>query len=179
MKPPLTEDLEFVRAMTRAVQSTGLMQNPTFNPASSQLTEGRLALDLFNVWHATQQLDHPESRTIVDNWLRPKHLGHACYFGRADVVQSAIDKGLPLDGEDYGGNPIAAAFEAYVTTPLHLRCVELLFEAGARATLGQFEANLESVGSKIDGEMRRLLVEHALRSADPAVHAKAVEWSHD
>jgi hypothetical protein len=110
-------------------------------------------------------------------WATPRHLGHACYFGRVDFVQAAIRAGRPLNGEDYGGNPIAAAFEAWVTTPLHLRCVELLFEAGAKPTLEQFQSfGAESVGTDIDFAMLELLIKCAMLSDDPRIWVKAAKW---
>ncbi len=174
----LTEDVVFVDRMMTVVKSSGLMGRPVFDRAACRFVEGPLLLDLLNVWHLTLERQPVETEEIIERWLRPKHLGHACYFGRVDVVESAINTGLPLDGADFGGNPIAAAFEAFVTTPLHLRCVELLFRAGAKATLEQFNAHsVESTGSSVDVAMRLVLVEHAKRSKDPAVRARAIAWS--
>jgi hypothetical protein len=174
----LEADIEFIDEMIAETRAAGILREPRFDAATCRLVEAELQIDLLNVWHTTRQRQHPETSVIVGNWIRPKHLGHACYFGRVDVVQKSIEGGLPLDGSDYGGDPIAAAMEAWVVTTLHVRCVELLFEAGAAATLAQFDAiSAESVGSECDRALTTLLVTHASRSPDPSVRARAKEWS--
>ena len=174
----LPEDVDFIDEMIAEARAAGVMRHPHFDGATCQLVERDLRIDLLNVWHTTRQLAHPDAKEIVGSWIRPKHLGHACYFGRLDVVRAWIDAGRPLDGRDYGGDPIAAAIEAWVVTPLHVRCVEALFEAGAAVTMAQFDAfAAESVGTELDGALATMLVNHARRSADPAVRARAMEWS--
>ena len=170
----LTKDTVFIEKMKAIVRSAGLMKDPHFKVPECQLVEGNLTLDLLNVWHETHQGQRPNADEYVECWLRPKHLGHACYYGRVDVVEAAIKAGRPLDGQDYRGNPIAAAFEAFVTTKLHLRCIELLFEAGARPSLLQFRAyQVESMGREIDAAMMAVLVRYAERSDDAALRERA------
>jgi hypothetical protein len=162
--------------MTSVAQKRGVMLAPRFDSGACQLVEGELRLDLLNVWHLTRQLSDPDTDQIIDEWIDPKHLGHACSFGRVDVVEKQIKAGLPLDGEDYGGNPIAAAIEAWVLTPLHKECVERLFRAGAKPALSQFDAFRDAVGSDVDFETMHLVVEHSLRSVDEALRARASEF---
>jgi len=130
------------------------------------------------VWHTTHQLEHPNTSGIVDNWARPKHLGHACYFGRLDVVERTLASGTALDANDDKGDPIAAAIEAWVVTPLHVQCIQSLYAAGAPATLAQFDAySAESVGSEADLSVLTMLLHHARGSMDPAVRQRAEAWS--
>ena len=174
----LPEDYAFIRRMRELVHASGLMREAHFDAVTCRFVGAGLRLDLLNVWHTTQQLKHPDTETIVAGWLRPKQLGQACYFGRVDVVERAITSGAPLDGSDFGGDPIAGAIEASVVTELHVECVERLFAAGAEATLAQFESHeAESIGSPLDRELLRLLVEYGRESKDPKVRAKATEVS--
>jgi len=165
---------QFARKLSSIATAHGVMSDPFLDEKASRLVEGDLQIDLLNIWHQTAQLTHRDSDTLVQTWISPSHLGHVCYFGRVDVVERHIATGLPLDGEDYGGNPIAAAVEAWVVTPLHVRCVELLFDAGAASTMEQFNAwNAESVGSLVDLNMLILLVKYGRRSSDSKVREKA------
>lgn len=175
----LYEDSEFIDKMRAVLRDAGVMHAPCFDVENCQLVERDLRIDLINVWHTTNQLRNSATSEIVENWARPKHLGHACYFGRLDIVERAIALGLVLDGSDYGGDPVAAAIEAWVVTPLHVRCVELLYNAGAPATLGQFQSfAAESVGNDpCEQVLLELLLRQAHRSTDPAVRQEAVEWS--
>jgi hypothetical protein len=114
----------------------------------------------------------------IECWLSPPTLTNACYYGRIDIVEKAIAAHQPLDGGSPDDNPIAAAIGAFVTTPLHVQCVERLFAAGAQAHLSQFWASLaESAGRADDVALRELLIIYGLRSSDAAVRAKAEEWS--
>ena len=169
----LPEDVEFINAMKLVTRTTGLMQKPEFDAATCQLTEADLRLDLLNVWHTSHQLCRPDTDAIVETWLRPKNLKNACYYGRVDVVQRVLGAGMAPTNKDEG-DPIAAAIGAWVVTPLHVRCVELLFSAGAEATFVQFdEYAVESVGSPEDRAILRLLLAAAERSTDPLVRARA------
>jgi hypothetical protein len=166
----LPDDHEFIATMISIARSRGVMTNPTFEPVGYKLVEGPLQLDLLNVWHELRGRTAPEADAVIDCWIAPKHLAQACYFGRVDLVEKAIKAGVPLDVAGRGENPIATAFTAIVATPLHLKCIELLFAAGAKATLGQFEKHQkESTGTAVEFSMRQLLVENALKSEDPAV----------
>jgi hypothetical protein len=174
----LPDDVAFVEAMKDVACARGLMRRPVFDEKSCQLVEADVRVDLLNVWHACRQRRHPRTAEIIDDWIQPRHLGHACHFGRIDVVRRAVETNSPLNGEDYGGNPIAAAIEAYVVTELHVQCVEALFAAGATATLDQFDSySAESVGSDCDRAVLALLLNYAGHSGDPAVRAKAKTWS--
>ena len=160
------------------VRARGLMTHPVFDAETNTLVEGELRIDLLNVWHVTHQLEHPDTDATLERWIAPQHLGLACSLGRVDAVATLIAAGSPVDGADYGGDPIAAAIEAWVVTPLHVQCVERLFAAGAKATLTQFQSvQAESTGTGHDRAIIMMLVEHARSSDDPEVRARGEGWA--
>ncbi len=167
---PLPQDLAFIARASEVARESGLMREPRFDRVTCQLVEGHLRVDLLNLWHET---NFRSGARVVDRfecWIRPRHLANACSYGRVDVVQSAIDRRAPLDGQDGGGNPVAAAIGAFCTTALHVECVELLLAAGAKVCEEQFAAGrAESMGSATDAQLMALLVRYAWQSDDPAI----------
>lgn len=153
-----------------------VMQRPQYvREPWRQLVEGSLRIDLLNVYHASHQLRAPDAEDSVEAWIDPKHLGHACYFGRVDVVCALIVAGAPLDGQDYGGDPISAAMGAWVTTPLHVECVEALLEAGANLSLAYFSGNPEAIGSEIDADFLELFVRYGRRAVASDIRRRSEE----
>jgi hypothetical protein len=168
-RPSLLDDHAFVQRMIDVARAAGVMRAPRFDRDACQLIEGDLRLDLLNVWHLSWQLERPRADEVARAWISPADLESACMFGRVDVVERAIAHGLRLGGSD----PIAAAVGAWVVTPLHVRCAELLFAAGASATLAQLDAHAaESVGREHDRAMFALILRQARTSSDPRVRAR-------
>ena len=173
----LPQDVAFIEKVMEVSRAKGVMRHPTFDGGSCQLVESDLRLDLYNLWHRSWQLRHRDSEAIVGHWIAPTNLEQACYFGRVDVVQARIQADTPLDGRDCGGDPIAAAIEACVVTPLHVRCVELLFAAGVPVTHTQFDSHgVESMGTRLDFQIFDLLLERASRSPDTTLRERAAKW---
>lgn len=186
MDDPAAEWRRIAATLAEYSIEAGVFREPIFDQVTHQLVERSpiagvsyrsitpLRVDLLNVYHVTHQLKRPGHDAALRAWATPSHLGEAAYYGRIDVVRRRVAEGAVLDGEDFGGNPIAAAVGAWVVTPLHLECVTHLFEAGAKATLNQLaEWEMESAGSETDLDMLEVLARYGRRSPDSKVRTKA------
>ena len=141
------------------------MREPRFDAESSTLNEGPLTIDLLNVWHHSRQLQHPDTETILADWLNPKTLATAAAFGRLDLVTSAIASGAALTGHAAGGDPMELAIGAFCFTPLHLQIVRCLIAAGVPVTELHFSTwSAESVGRPLDFELLALLDANSVRA---------------
>jgi hypothetical protein len=142
----------FARAAAALARELGVLAEPRFAEEHCRLVgaDGR-EIDLYNPWHATgcrADADRAELQPL----LLPSDLGTAGHLGRIDVVERMLAAGAdPCAPDAAGQTPIDRTICAWVTTDLHLACVEALLAAGARPSPSHVHnLGMEAVGSSWD-----------------------------
>lgn len=174
----MTPDAQWEQVAERlmaAAKEHGLMESPRVDWATHRLVEGDLQLDMLNVFHHSRQLESTHTESIIAHWATPRTISEACSFGRVDEVRARLAAG----GLGYEEDPIAGATAAWVTTSLHVECVQLLLEAGAVVELSHLRLDPESAGTEADFAMLVQLVEAGRLSDDPFVQEEAKQTDID
>jgi hypothetical protein len=152
----------FARAAAALARELGVLAEPRYDEERCRLVDrdGR-AIDVYNPWHFTGCRADPD-RTALRSLLLPADLGTACYLGRIDVVERLLASGAdPARPDEAGLTPIDRAICAWVTTDLHVACVEALLSAGAPPTRSHLRSlGGDAVGSAADIQIAQRLAAH-------------------
>jgi hypothetical protein len=158
----------FARVAAALARDLGVLVEPRYDEERCRLIgrDGR-AIDLYNPWHFTGCRADVD-RTALRLLLAPTDLGTACYLGRIDVVQRLLAEGAdPARADESGMTPIDRAICAWVTTDLHVACVDALLAAGAPATRSHLQSlGGDAVGSAADVQIAQKLAAH---TKDPSL----------
>jgi hypothetical protein len=161
----------FARAAATLASDLGVLVEPRHDEKTCRLVgrDGR-EIDLYNPWHFVGCRADPD-RAALQSLLLPADLGTAGYLGRIDVVERLIKEGADPGRPDQAGQtPISRTISAWVTTDLHVTCVEVLLAAGA-PVLDEHAHRLgtEAVGSAADIQIVQRL---AAGTDDPDLREK-------
>lgn len=153
---------DFARAAAALAHELGVLVEPRLDEERCRLVdrEGR-AIDLYNPWHFAGRRAYPD-RAALRAVLLPLDLGTAGYLGRIDVIARLLAAGAdPARLDEENLSPIDRTICAWVTTDLHVACVEALLAAGARPTRAHLQSlGGDAVGSAADIQIAERLAAH-------------------
>lgn len=153
----------FAHTAAALARELGVLVEPCYDEERCRLTgrDGR-AIDLYNPWHFTGCRADAD-RAALQILLLPTDLGTAGYLGRVDVVGRLLAAGADPDRADESGlTPIDRTVCAWVTTDLHVACVEALLAAGAPVRRSHLQSlGGDAVGSAADIRIAERLAAHA------------------
>jgi len=151
----------FARAAAALAHELGVLVDPQHDEERCRLIgrNGR-AIDLYNPWHFAGRRADPD-RTALQTLLLPPDLGTAGYLGRVDVIECLLAAGAHPDQPDPSGlTPIDRTIRAWVTTDLHVACVDALLAAGTPPRWSHLESlRAEAMGSIADIQIAERLAE--------------------
>ncbi|HWO22849.1 MAG TPA: hypothetical protein VNO30_29015 [Kofleriaceae bacterium] len=140
----------------------GVLADPHHDEERCRLVDrdGR-QIDLHNPWHFTGCTAEPD-RAALQSLLLPTDLGTAGHFGRIDVVERLLRDGADPGLTDPNGlTPIDRTISAWVTTDLHVACVDALLAAGAPVMPDHVHRlGMDAVGSSMDIQIVERLAAH-------------------
>jgi hypothetical protein len=152
----------FAQAAAALARDLGVLIEPRHDEERCRLV-GRdgLQIDLHNPWHFTGCRADPD-RAALQSLLLPTDLGTAGYLGRIDIVERLLREGADPRGLDPAGQtPIDRTITAWVTTDLHVACVDALLAAGAPVTRDHVHRlGNDAVGSSMDIKIVERLAAH-------------------
>lgn len=128
----------FARQVADVARDLGVVRDPKLDERKSRIIESpgaagaasAVSIDLLNLLHAVDW--KPVERARVVELLQPRTLGSAGWLGRVDVVRTMLAAGVdPSAAEEDGITPIDRTICAWVTSDLHVACVEAMLDAGA------------------------------------------------
>ncbi len=120
----------FAHQVANVARELGIAADARFDERRSRLVDGALSIDLLNMLHVVSW--ETVDDTVVADLLQPRTLGSAGWLGRVDVVRAMLARGAdPAAPESDGITPIDRTICAWVTSDLHVACVEAMLDAGA------------------------------------------------
>ncbi|NVB80144.1 MAG: hypothetical protein HOV81_17250 [Kofleriaceae bacterium] len=166
----------FARRVSEVACELAIVRDPRFDERRSRIIDGAIAIDLLNPLHVVSWRVDVEHSVLVD-LLQPTLLGTAGWLGRIDVVRTMLAAGVDPAAPDRDGiTPIDRTICAWVTTDLHVACVEAMLDAGA-TPLPSHGASLrcEAVGDPAGIAIAELLARRATRAELRAEFASIAE----
>ncbi len=161
----------FARAAATLARDLGVLVDPRHDEDHCRLVgrDGR-EIDLYNPWHFAGCRADPD-RAALHTLLLPPDLGTAGYLGRIDVIKRLLAEGAdPGRPDPAGQTPIDRTISAWVTTDLHVACVEALLAAGAPVTHEHARRlGTEALGTAADIQIVERLAAH---TDDPDLREK-------